>query len=396
MIESARDGFLAQGDLARAAEASALLSRVLFNRGDADASRRAGAEAVDLARKAPLSSSTGQALAQEARGLSLVDRKSEAALSLAREALAIAEDVGDVALASHVWNTIGVTRVDLGDPDGIADLEHSVKIAEEGGHLSAVSSGLNNLASSLTILGRLSDAQTTLTRTETFLKRHGHTAGLTWNDGEHVALADMVGDLDGVFEWAERYFSRPEAEDAYQARPVWACRARALLARGHAEPAVEDAERALARLRETGLDAQVTGGVLCATARCFRATGRVDEAEALVSEALPLLRSILSPDTWDLPLELVEVDRGDEYLRATEGLAYNPWLAAHRAAASGNLAGGSELYGGIGARFAEAWAGLLAAERGDASRVEAALAYFEEQRATPYVQRCRARMQASA
>ena len=133
LIESARDGFLAQGDLARAAEASALLSRVLFNRGDADASRRAGAEAVDLARKAPRSSSTGQALAQEARGLSLVDRKSEAALSLAREALAIAEDVGDVALASHVWNTIGVTRVDLGDPDGIADLEHSVKIAEEAG-----------------------------------------------------------------------------------------------------------------------------------------------------------------------------------------------------------------------------------------------------------------------
>ena len=41
-----------------------------------------------------------------------------------------------------------------------------------------------------------------------------------------MALADMVGDLDGVFEWAERYFSRPEAEDSYQARPVWACRAR--------------------------------------------------------------------------------------------------------------------------------------------------------------------------
>ena len=50
----------------------------------------------------------------------------------------------------------------------------------------------------------------------------------------------------------------------------------------------------------------------------------------------------------------------------------------------------------MGARFPEAWAGLLAAERGDASRLEAALAYFEEQGATPYVQRCRALMQASA
>ena len=47
-------------------------------------------------------------------------------------------------------------------------------------------------------------------------------------------------------------------------------------------------------------------------------------------------------------------------------------------------------------RFAEAWAGLLAAERGDTSRLDAALAYFEEQRATPYVQRCRALLRASA
>ena len=56
----------------------------------------------------------------------------------------------------------------------------------------------------------------------------------------------------------------------------------------------------------------------------------------------------------------------------------------------------AEIYGSMGARFPEAWAGLLAAERGDASRLDAALAYFEEQQASPYVQRCRALMQASA
>jgi hypothetical protein len=50
----------------------------------------------------------------------------------------------------------------------------------------------------------------------------------------------------------------------------------------------------------------------------------------------------------------------------------------------------------MGARFPEAQAGLLAAERGDTSRLDHALAYFEEQQATPYVQRCRALLQASA
>ena len=63
---------------------------------------------------------------------------------------------------------------------------------------------------------------------------------------------------------------------------------------------------------------------------------------------------------------------------------------------TGDLVGASTIYGRIGARFCEAWAGLLAAERGDTSRLDAALAYFEEQRATPYVQRCRALLQASA
>src|SRR6478736_8137481 len=49
LIESARDGFLAQGDEGRAAEAAGVLSRTLFQRGDTGASRRAGAHAVELA-----------------------------------------------------------------------------------------------------------------------------------------------------------------------------------------------------------------------------------------------------------------------------------------------------------------------------------------------------------
>jgi hypothetical protein len=80
----------------------------------------------------------------------------------------------------------------------------------------------------------------------------------------------------------------------------------------------------------------------------------------------------------------------------TEGSSGHRWREAGRTAAAGNLAGASTMYGQIGARFAEAWAALLAAERGDTSRLEAALAYFEEQQATPYAQRCRALLQASA
>jgi hypothetical protein len=123
---------------------------------------------------------------------------------------------------------------------------------------------------------------------------------------------------------------------------------------------------------------------------------RDEEAEGLLGETLSALGKNGEHGTWDLPLHLVELDRAAEYLRRTENLADNLWLAAGRASASGDLVDGSEIYGRIGARFAEAWAALLAAERGETSRLDAALAYFEEQRATPYVQRCRALLQASA
>ena len=228
------------------------------------------------------------------------------------------------------------------------------------------------------------------------MERHGHTAGLVWNDGEQVEIAGLLGDLDRVFEWAERYFSHPEAEELYQARGIWAARGRSFLDRGQVEQAVADVERALARLRETGHDSQVTGHVLSAASRCLRAASRVEEAEALLGETLSQLPKIVEHGTWDLPLHLVELDRAEEYLRPSENLVGHLWLEAGRASASGDLVGGSEIYARIGARFPEAWAGLLAAERDDTSRLEAALAYFEEQQATPYVQRCRALMQASA
>jgi len=109
-----------------------------------------------------------------------------------------------------------------------------------------------------------------------------------------------------------------------------------------------------------------------------------------------VLSGWVDEDIYALPLDLAELGRGEEYLAVMAKLPGHAWLDAALAAASGDLVRASDIYGRIGGRFPEAWAGLLAAERGDTSRLEGALAYFEEQRATPYVQRCRALLQASA
>jgi class 3 adenylate cyclase len=394
LLEPAIDTFVAQGDPGRAAEAAVLLSNALFYRGELVAVREVRDRSLELARQAPRVAPTARALAFISRSYLVIDRNLEGGLELARQALALADEVGDDESASVSLNTIGMARVIGGDPDGIVDLEESVARADRAGSIFHQHSCLNNLANQLWRVGRLAEASLRLSEARTLCERYGFSTALLWNDAELVYDAHFRGDLQGVVSRSTEYLSNDSAS-GYQGKVVRATRCRALLARGQVEEAEADAERSLADFRESGYDAQVAPYLLAAVSRCFRAAGRTDEAEALLAEAFETAGTS-DEEIHDLPLHLVELGRGDEYLARTEGRQGYIWLEAARAASAGELVPASEIYGRIGARFVEAWAALLAAERGDTSRLEAALAYFEEQRATPYVQRCRALLQASA
>jgi class 3 adenylate cyclase/tetratricopeptide (TPR) repeat protein len=393
LLEEAVEGFLSLGDAGKAAEASQFLSREHFHRGDISRADEANRRAIELARSVPPSPATTWAIAGRARHLVIAGAAHAEGIELAREALALADEFGDDELAIHALNTLGLGRVHSGDAGGIDDLERAVERGERLGAVFAQAVALNNLGNCLWTLGRLDDAATRLNEARELNERYGITAGLTWNEGERVYEREFRGDLDGTIAAATHFLSLPAAADSYQTRPVLVTRACALLARGQVDDALEDAERALAGMRESGHDEQVAPFILTTVSRCVRAAGRSEEADALLAEAL----SVRHDETlFYLPLELVELGRGDEYLALTDGKPGYVWQEAGRAAASGDLVGASEVYGRIGARFPEAWAALLAAERGDTSRLDAALAYFEEQRATPYASRCRALMRASA
>jgi class 3 adenylate cyclase/tetratricopeptide (TPR) repeat protein len=396
LVASAADGFLALDDIAGAAEAYSLLSRVLGNSGDGPGAQAAGERAVELARRIPPSSASARAIASYAARTMLYQGDCATALKLAREALAVAEEIGDDAVAARALSTIGTARVRTGDGDGIRDLERSVEIALEAGATGEAGGTLNNLAASLVEVGRLSDGLARLNEARSLYERHGSAASVLWNDGGRVEFSDAFGDLESVLTGATAFLAHPGVEDRYLGPVILALRARALLARGEIGSACSDSERALALMRARGHDAQISGGVLVVAARCVRADGRSDEADAILAEALDWSRLATEDVTHDLPLHLVELGRGDEYLELTQGVPGYLWQRAGRAAATGDFDAAAELYGRIGAAFVEAWAGLLAAERGDTSRLEAALTYFEQQRATPYAQRCRALMQASA
>ncbi|HYQ11071.1 MAG TPA: hypothetical protein VEP92_07880, partial [Gaiellaceae bacterium] len=388
----ATEGFIANGEPALAAEASSMLGRAFFYLGDLAQTRATRIRAAELARQEPLSTPTARALARGARQLQIVEGDQAGAIEAASEALEFANESGDERLAVDALNTIGLARVHLGDEAGIEDLEEAVRRAEAAAAVSEQGTALNNLANCLWQVGRLEEGSARIAEAGAHVTRYGNTAGIVWNLAEEVYDRDLHGDLDGVLDAADRYLSS-EAAETYQTRPLLVTRARAFLARDQVADAVADAERAVAGLREAGPDAQTSSYILATASRCFRVAGRRDESEALLAEALDAPAHELN---YDLTLYLIELDRANDYLALTEGERGFRWLAAGRAAASGELVRASELYGKIGTRFAEAWAALLAAEGGDTSRLESALAYFEEQRATPYVQRCRALMQASA
>jgi class 3 adenylate cyclase/tetratricopeptide (TPR) repeat protein len=391
LLEEACDGFLALDDVAQAAEASQVLARETLHRGEIPRSLEAGRRAHELARSVPLSAPSARALAGRARHLEILEGLSAEAIALAREALAFADASGDERLAMNALGTIGLARVHSGDPGGIDDLEQAVVRGESIGAVSEIGTTLNNLANCLWQVGRLDDSAVRYEEAREVCERYGITAGLSWLDAERVYDCDRHGDLEGAIAAAAHFLARPDAATSYQVRPLLATRARVLLERGQVDEALADAEQALAGFRESGFDAQVASEILTVASRCFRAAGRHEEADSLLAEALSVQESAI----YDLPLYLVELGRGDDYLALTGKPGY-AWEEAGDAAAAGDLVRASEIYGSIGARFVEAWAALLAAEQGDTARLDAALAYFEEQRATPYVARCRALLQASA
>jgi hypothetical protein len=173
-----------------------------------------------------------------------------------------------------------------------------------------------------------------------------------------------------------------------------------LVAAGRSDEALEQSERALAHGREVG-DPQSLGTAILARAYAVDAAGGSKEAAQLLDELLAsptLMRFFhwLAP----LPLLLVEQGRGSDYVAACEPVTLtSPWRAAGLAAARGDLVAAADAYERIGSKFVEAWARLLAAEADCPEpdiQLGRAQAYFERIGATPYLQRCKALLTASA
>jgi hypothetical protein len=122
------------------------------------------------------------------------------------------------------------------------------------------------------------------------------------------------------------------------------------------------------------------------------------DAQAQIDEILSDKRSV-GYMHWlsDLVVVLAEQGRGAEIAAALVPEANgNPWREAARAVGAQEFARAAELYGGMGARYFEAWATLLAAEQGERVDLVPVRAYFEKIGAMSNLRRCETVLRASA
>ncbi|HET7354645.1 MAG TPA: AAA family ATPase [Gaiellaceae bacterium] len=350
--------FEAEGDLEKAAETELLIQHRFWDMHNKEERERHLARAVALVEGRPLSWTVARVSASNARRAAVAG-DAELALELAARALELAEALGDDELMSMNLNTRGLARNNIGDTNGFDDLRRSAELAETAKAPQAIHNAYNNLATQLTRFGRLDEASAALAQAREVDERYGYAAGLRWLEGEHMEERHLRGDWNESLRLAEEIIAASADSPYYHEGIAHRIRSEILLSRDEVELALVDSERALAVGREAG-DEQVVVPALVCRARTLAAAGRESEANEVLATLLESHDLVFAGH--ELPLLLVQLGSGGDYLAAVEDLHATPWIEAARAAASGDLASAAELYGQIGARAAEAEARLFHAE----------------------------------
>ncbi len=365
ILVEARDALLVAGDLETAAESEVLLGLLAFRAGESTRTAAHYERALRLLEGAPPSAAKAWALAALSRSL-VVAARSEEALRIAHEALAMAEELGLDEVKAKALMTIGDAKLELGDQDGMAEFRQGIAMAEELGSLEAAT-GYINLADTVTDLGDLPQAIELRGRAQRVAERLGDAKAVTWLRVERCGEAYWTGRWDEALAAAGSFIAECEAGDHhYQEVYCRVLRGRVRLARALVEEALDDVAKALDFAR-TVRDPQALYPALAFAARAWAAAGNRPRAEAAADELLALVQGDRQTPVaylWlhDLAVALSDLGRGDDLLRATaEVRKRTPWLEAARALAAGDFGAAAGLYARIGALPDEAASRLRAA-----------------------------------
>jgi class 3 adenylate cyclase/tetratricopeptide (TPR) repeat protein len=374
-LAAAREGLHAHGDFDGAADADVALAFAHYARGRRDESMHCLERAADLLRTAPASRAKVYVLSTLASFRLLSDRAA-AALATGQQALEMAEELGDDELRARCLRIVGAGRAMSGDPEGVAQLEQAVALARRDDSFEAVPA-LTNLAATHIALGDLRAAFALQRDAAALAERFADAMTMRWLQGEQVPERYWCGQWDEAVALADSLLAAPSG--AHIDGMMRVVRARIALARGDADAALDDSQRAL-RAARAARDSQFLLPSLALRARVLFETGSGD-AGRIADELLTALRGdvVEVGSYWaDLTVALLGIGRGSDLLAAAErAQAPTRWLDAAVAFARGDLDQAAATYDAIGSQPDAAYVRVHAGR-------EAGFAFFRSVGATVY------------
>jgi class 3 adenylate cyclase/tetratricopeptide (TPR) repeat protein len=364
ILEEARAGLVAVGDVERAAAADAELSDLLLIQGSHEGTFEVLDRARQLLAAAPPSPAKATILSKLAGRLMFVDHPTEAT-RVGLEALEMAEELDLPLIRADVLATVGFARAALGDADGVEDLERSIAIALEENSPQALR-GYINLGTVLANFGDLRAAFDHYRKGLALARRFGDLRGIMWFAAEGIYESYWTGRWDEACATIERLLADPRAlhQTRFDAQLV---RGWIRLARGDVDGAVADADAVLEAGR--GGESQFLFPALAFRARALVATGAgtaVDCVDEMIERVAAAATSYTSFWVTDLAVAACSVGRSRELLGALPEDGPTKWTRAARAYAEGDFAEAARLYDEIGSTPDAAYARLRAAGDGTA------------------------------
>ncbi|MBV8480375.1 MAG: AAA family ATPase [Actinobacteria bacterium] len=392
LAEAARTGFDAVGDVEGAVEAESFLAWLYWWKGDGEHARSHIEHALALSSSLPTSTAKVLAYALTAR-LEGIGGDGARSVELADETLRMATELGRLDLQSHALNSRGIAKAKIGQ-EPLDDLARAVELADRSCVPNEMSVARNNYGSVLNSLGRVSEANAVVEESRAVAVRFGIPSAQQWAEMQQLVARPFAGGWNDILRDLDEMEERviPESQVANSLVFV---RGFVLAARGAVDDALPLLESSLAGAERAG-DAQAVMPTRSGLATALHLAGRTREADDVIDRVLATA-GFSGFTSSEFPLTLADRHRTGEWVAASDGLPRaSLWLEAGRRLDDERFVDAADLYAEMGVPFLEAWARLIAAERGDLSQLEPARAFFEAERAVPFLRRCEAVLAASA
>jgi class 3 adenylate cyclase/tetratricopeptide (TPR) repeat protein len=391
-LEEASETLRAEGELTKAAAAEAYLAYAIWKlKGQTDRALEHLDRAAELVRDAPGSLEKLEVMLAAAFTADLLCDYGAAA-ETAAETIRIAERLGDPQYLAFATYIRGSSRLELGEPNGLEDLERAVALGRTLRPVHAANT-LANVGVALLDLGALDRAAELFREADAAARDGGDEAGLAYISTLRARDWYYRGDWDRCLRTCEQRIAGAAAAGfaKLELRPRTMI-ALISVARGDAARALDDAERAL----ELGRSAREAQTLHTALAVHAHVASHIGDAEAAHASAREFLGLIAKGGTQQLSLSaavlvepVIAFGLEAEFERALSAVRkQTPWKDAAIALVAGDAAVAAQTYGEIGSRPDEARAHLVAARKGAAEaarHLQEALSFYRSVGAAYYI-----------